>query len=77
MVVGKSGVWICLARRDLKSSLRLNRFSAMASLGSSAQQRTASQHLQKGWIPTDNASSMRDACGQACMLLQSNCMRME
>ena len=36
MVVGKSTVWICLARRAEKGSLRLNLASAIASLGSSA-----------------------------------------
>ena len=36
MVVGNSTVLICEPRRDLNSWLRLNRFSAICSLGSSA-----------------------------------------
>ena len=37
MVVGNSTVLICEPRRDLNSWLRLNRFSAICSLGSSAR----------------------------------------
>ena len=80
VVVGKSGVWICLARRALKSSLRLNKFSAMASLGSSTQQHTQT-HLQPGIITNANARPPKDVCVMCCvrarMAVSKECMNMK